>query len=85
MEVSPVLRGSVHPAQEEELSANAEKEFGYAKMQLLSFEDLYAGKLCAALDRQHPRDLFDIHYKREKMHCISLKMFYPENNMSSCK
>jgi hypothetical protein len=22
--------------------------------------DLYGGKLCAALDRQHPRDLFDI-------------------------
>ncbi len=62
VEVSPVLRGSVHPVQEKELSANAEKEFGYAKMQLLSFEDLYAGKLCAALDRQHPRDLFDIYY-----------------------
>jgi len=26
----------------------------------LSFDDLYAGKLCAALDRQHPRDLFDV-------------------------
>jgi hypothetical protein len=22
--------------------------------------DLYGGKLCAALDRQHPRDLFDV-------------------------
>jgi len=62
VEVTPVLRGSVHQPQEKELSANAEKEFGYARMQLLSFEDLYAGKLCAALDRQHPRDLFDIHY-----------------------
>ncbi len=62
VEVTPVLRGSVHLPQEKELSANAEKEFGYARMQLLSFEDLYAGKLCAALDRQHPRDLFDIHY-----------------------
>ncbi len=62
VEVTPVLRGSVHPPQEKELSVNAEKEFGYARMQLLSFEDLYAGKLCATLDRQHPRDLFDIHY-----------------------
>lgn len=26
----------------------------------VSFEDLYAGKFCAALDRQHPRDLFDV-------------------------
>lgn len=26
----------------------------------LALEDLYGGKICAALDRQHPRDLFDI-------------------------
>lgn len=26
----------------------------------MSFADLYAGKLVAALDRQHPRDLFDV-------------------------
>lgn len=26
----------------------------------LSFEDVFAGKICAALTRQHPRDLFDI-------------------------
>ncbi|MHA2216998.1 MAG: nucleotidyl transferase AbiEii/AbiGii toxin family protein [Candidatus Hodarchaeales archaeon] len=62
VEVTPVLRGSVHPSQEKEISAKAEKEFGYVRMQLLSFEDLYGGKLCAALDRQHPRDLYDIHY-----------------------
>jgi hypothetical protein len=27
-----------------------------------SLPDLYAGKLCAALDRQHPRDLFDVKF-----------------------
>jgi len=27
----------------------------------LSIYDLYASKICAALDRQHPRDLFDVH------------------------
>jgi len=26
----------------------------------VSFEDLFGGKLHAAVDRQHPRDLFDI-------------------------
>ena len=26
----------------------------------LSEKELYAGKICAALDRQHPRDLFDV-------------------------
>ncbi|MCD6705935.1 MAG: nucleotidyl transferase AbiEii/AbiGii toxin family protein [Thiobacillus sp.] len=29
-------------------------------MQVLDFADLYAGKLAAALSRQHPRDLFDV-------------------------
>lgn len=65
IEVNPVLRGSVHQSQEMELSATAEREFGYARIQILSFEDLYGGKLCAALDRQHPRDLFDIKYLLE--------------------
>jgi len=27
---------------------------------VVSFPDLYAGKMVAALDRQHPRDLFDV-------------------------
>lgn len=34
--------------------------FGFAEMQVLSFPDLYAGRIVAALDRQHARDLFDI-------------------------
>src|SRR3546814_5645060 len=29
-------------------------------MQVVSFEDLYGGKLHAALDRQHPRDFYDV-------------------------
>lgn len=29
-------------------------------MQVVSFADLYAGTIVAALDRQHPRDLFDV-------------------------
>jgi hypothetical protein len=31
-------------------------------MSVLSFADLYAGKMCAALDRQHPRDLYDVYW-----------------------
>lgn len=60
IEVTPVLRGSVYSSELRELMPRAQAEFGYAQMQLLSFEDVYAGKLCAALDRQHPRDLFDV-------------------------
>jgi len=37
-----------------------EDTFGFAGMRVVSFADLYAGKIVAALDRQHPRDLFDV-------------------------
>lgn len=32
----------------------------FVEIQRLDSPDRYAGKLCAALDRQHPRDLFDV-------------------------
>lgn len=59
VEVNEVLRGTVHPVQIHSVSDATENEFGFAEMQLVSYEELYAGKICAALDRQHPRDLFD--------------------------
>jgi predicted nucleotidyltransferase component of viral defense system len=62
IEVTPVLRGSVYPAESRELTAKASKIFGFARMPVLSVEDLYAGKICAALDRQHPRDLYDVYW-----------------------
>ncbi len=62
IEVTPVLRGSVHPIALQKISEQSESLYGSATMQLLSFEDLYGGKLCAALDRQHPRDLFDVYH-----------------------
>ena len=42
------------------------KEFGFAASLVLAFEDVYGGKLVAALDRQHPRDLFDVKLLLEK-------------------
>lgn len=59
VEVSPVLRGSVYPESDRRIVARAEAELGFAEVPVVSFEDLYAGKIVAALDRQHPRDLFD--------------------------
>lgn len=59
IEANPVLRGSVYPAVEMSVSDSVEDEFGFAAIQVLSFADLYGGKLVAAMDRQHPRDLFD--------------------------
>ena len=65
LELSPVLRGSVFPPEEKEVVDAVEAIFGYASMQVMSFADVYAGKICAALDRQHPRDLFDIKWLLE--------------------
>lgn len=61
VEVSPVLRGCVYEPEERAVSDAVEERFGFAAIQVVSFADLYAGKLVAALDRQHPRDLFDVH------------------------
>jgi predicted nucleotidyltransferase component of viral defense system len=62
IEVTPVLRGTVHPVQLRTVQLIVEERFGFAEIQVVSFADLYAGKLVAALDRQHPRDLFDLQY-----------------------
>lgn len=61
VEVTPVLRGCVFEPELMTVSEFTEEEFGFAQMKVLSFADLYAGKILAALDRQHPRDLFDVH------------------------
>lgn len=60
IEVTPVLRGCVYEPEMRAVSAAVEESFGFAEMQVVSFADLYGGKIVAALDRQHPRDLFDM-------------------------
>ncbi|MGQ8632072.1 nucleotidyl transferase AbiEii/AbiGii toxin family protein [Agrobacterium sp. DKPNP3] len=60
IEVSPVLRGVVHEPSTIPVTEVVEEAFGFAETSVVSFEDLFAGKLVAALDRQHPRDLFDV-------------------------
>jgi len=59
-EVSPVLRGTVLEPVMMDVGSTVEAELAYTRMRLLDQRELYAGKLCAALDRQHPRDLFDV-------------------------
>jgi hypothetical protein len=59
-EVSPVLRGTVLEPVMMDVSSTVQAELAYTRMRLLDPRELYAGKLCAALDRQHPRDLFDV-------------------------
>jgi len=60
IEVNPVLRGTVAPPTTMSVRPAVSDEFGFAELHVLGFDDLFAGKLVAALDRQHPRDLFDV-------------------------
>jgi predicted nucleotidyltransferase component of viral defense system len=59
IDVTPVLRGTIYDAETRSVTEKVEQEFGCAEIRVLSFADLYAGKIVAALDRQHPRDFFD--------------------------
>lgn len=62
IEPNTVLRGTLYPTTDLNLSLRAVELFGRsATMRVVSLPDLFGGKLCAALDRQHPRDLFDVH------------------------
>ncbi|QQY29793.1 nucleotidyl transferase AbiEii/AbiGii toxin family protein [Chryseobacterium gleum] len=65
VELSPVIRGTVFSPIRMEVCETVEREFGYAEIQVASLPDLYAGKIAAALDRQHPRDLFDVKFLLE--------------------
>jgi predicted nucleotidyltransferase component of viral defense system len=60
IEASPVIRGTVREPSVLSVSTRVEEEFGFAETSVVHLDDLYAGKLCAALDRQHPRDFFDV-------------------------
>ena len=54
IEVTPVLRGCVYEPEERTVSNAVERQFGFAAIQVVSFADLFAGKVVAALDRQQP-------------------------------
>ncbi|BBD98870.1 nucleotidyl transferase AbiEii/AbiGii toxin family protein [Sphingobium amiense] len=60
IEVTPVLRGTVYDPVMTAVVPTVEDDFGFAEISVVSFADLYAGKIVAAFDRQHPRDLFDV-------------------------
>ncbi len=60
IELSPVLRGTVLVPEKRTIAPAAADRYGHAEMLVGTAVDLYGGKICAALDRQHPRDLFDL-------------------------
>lgn len=61
IEPNYTLRGYAFEPRVMELCKKAQDLFGYAEVQIISEAELWGGKICAALDRQHPRDLFDIY------------------------
>jgi len=61
IEVSGTKRGLIDPATIRPLCDAAQNEFETTnKAKIVSLSQLYGGKIAAALDRQHPRDLFDV-------------------------
>lgn len=61
IEPNTVIRGNLLPVEQRALSPHLEEKYGRTvSFPCVAQNELYAGKLCAALQRQHPRDLFDM-------------------------
>lgn len=61
IEVNTITRGNVFPTKLMQVVVSVQEEFDkFAAINVVSLAELYGGKICAAIDRQHPRDLFDI-------------------------
>jgi predicted nucleotidyltransferase component of viral defense system len=70
IEVNFVMRGTVHPVRSAALTPKARDALlADLEIPVASLEDVYGGKLVAAMDRQHPRDLFDVMqlFERERI------------------
>jgi hypothetical protein len=61
IEVNGTKRGLIEAPTIRPLCKLAQKEFNtFCEAKIVSLSQLYGGKITAALDRQHPRDLFDV-------------------------
>jgi hypothetical protein len=61
IEINHVFRGTVLPVVSRPLSENGQNTFFTdIELPVLHPDELYGSKLVAAMDRQHPRDLFDV-------------------------
>lgn len=67
LEVNLVNRGAMAEPKEMPLCEKAQTSFeAFCTMPVVPIGQLFGGKVVAALDRQHPRDLFDVKYMLEK-------------------
>lgn len=63
IEANTTIRGHLFEPRFMSVVDKVQAEFEwFAEIKVVSNGELFGGKICAALDRQHPRDLFDIHY-----------------------
>lgn len=71
VEVNFVFRGTVMPVVQRSLTPATQELFGMeVALPLLDVPELYGSKLVAALDRQHPRDIYDVQNMFEKFEGI---------------
>ncbi|MEY8781136.1 nucleotidyl transferase AbiEii/AbiGii toxin family protein [Allomuricauda sp. XS_ASV26] len=66
LEVNQINRGIMDDTVTLSLCEKTQEEFdAFCAIPVVPLGQLYGGKICAALDRQHPRDLFDVKYLLE--------------------
>ena len=61
IEVNTTTRGTISDPDLLKVDKKVQESFGrFAAIKVVSMAEIFGGKICAALDRQHPRDLFDV-------------------------
>jgi len=67
LEVNQINRGCIAELETKVLCNKAQEVFdSFCEVNTVPYSQLFGGKIIAALDRQHPRDLFDIKYLIEE-------------------
>ncbi|WP_286850642.1 MULTISPECIES: nucleotidyl transferase AbiEii/AbiGii toxin family protein [Sphingobacterium] len=66
LEINLVGRGVFDNIEKVALCNSAQEAYDtFVEIDMVPLAQLFGGKICAALDRQHPRDLFDVKYLLE--------------------
>jgi predicted nucleotidyltransferase component of viral defense system len=67
IEVSQIVRGTLGAVTEKMLCKKAQEKFDtFCSINIVPNGQLYGGKVCAAMDRQHPRDIFDVKHLMQR-------------------
>jgi len=67
IEVSQIVRGTLGAVTEKMLCKKAQQKFDtFCSINIVPNGQLYGGKVCAAMDRQHPRDIFDVKHLMQR-------------------